>query len=1014
MFRTPTSGSGQSCLPALLCMPQLNVSGKPVTRLFTLLIVSILLASALTGQTPSIAVSAVSVTINPAATDSYTLQGNINGLSLAGASYVGLSVGNFGATIPLRSFTEQAGTNVFTYQDTTGLAPYWVSSLTIDLNAHTFKAQANKIVLAGLTNPFAVKLGTDQNAACTMVRVQQASPGSYQLTAVDPEGMTCEISNTPVALPDVLVAGTATSVTVDVTAVQITANDTPQNVQLFSADDNAQPTGAALCTLSLQPGGDYACTVSFNQSNPGMIPLLLQATVSGRQILAPGFALQVAATPTNDNAQQILNIETAMVQAWQNFVQYGDSAYARTQSLMVLRKLLAPPVALTGTPLGLSPDQESIYVRSSAGLPMVLPSTDVSDLLAGASNGQATNAVAANRRSISAPQAFVPADEAPPPPPGTPLLLGGIRDDELACNSPKRDIVQNNKVLVWSPGDLFFGIFNTYQDIVDVLKSSKCPAFSVNDTDYLGKNATVASLNQFANYGTIFIISHSGFDNQKGVLLTGEPAPNTPATLIALITTLTSGHPTELFSDLGIACTPEGCFKFVYATNENIHATSNTIIYASFCFSLQGGPLGFAAALAPSGSNSAYYGFIGNIKQDTTGTYGAPLFNALVNQYENTGDAYNDAIAGTGLAPVTLSSLSLGSNVPGGFFGIWNNLNLGYVGNPKLTITDQPPPTPGSQNLSAYLEGAASCGTNDAPYMNVNWVSRAKGGHLNWLTSLVSGKQDDFYDLASQTPPESTPGTLVSDFALAKWTPSALLPGNSDDIIADFYPDMSNPIAARACLTVHGTAGLFVQAQLAGIYDAANLQLQPAPQMLSSSKTPGLKITSAYKVPLQDACGCSSQGASAGVTFTPAGEGKWTVVVTVGAAGGASPGPYLGEASISLEAINPGQEGQAEVTVGVTINDNPVCVTASNGLTNCDFIDGQMMIGSQTTSLYDYTGPTTLTPVTLDTSTNPAFIYVGMNTSAEVPAAAVFSVTLNIQFVNQSSGTAAARPSPKL
>lgn len=88
-----------------------------------------------------------------------------------------------------------------------------------------------------------------------------------------------------------------------------------------------------------------------------------------------------------------------------------------------------------------------------------------------------------------------------------------------------------------------------------------------------------------------------------------------------------------------------------------------------------------------------------------------------------------------------------------------------------------------------------------------------------------------------------------------------------------------------------------------------------------------------------------------------------------------------------------------------------MCVTASNGITNCDFIDGKITIGSgQPISLYDYQGPTSLTPVTLDTSSNPAPIYVGMNTSAEVGAPDVFTVTLNIEFVNKgTSGTPAVR-----
>src|SRR5271170_4127889 len=110
----------------------LSPSRKAIAPLLAVLILSILLAPAAMAQPASLTVSSVSISINPAATDSYTLQGTINGLSLTGASSVGFSVGNFGATIPLSSFTQQAGTNVFTYEDTTGLAPNWVSSFTLN------------------------------------------------------------------------------------------------------------------------------------------------------------------------------------------------------------------------------------------------------------------------------------------------------------------------------------------------------------------------------------------------------------------------------------------------------------------------------------------------------------------------------------------------------------------------------------------------------------------------------------------------------------------------------------------------------------------------------------------------------------------------------------------------------------------------------------------------------------------------------------------------------------------
>ena len=211
---------------------------------------SFLLPSLSSAQSPTLAVNSAVININPAATDSYDIQGSVTGLTLNGASFVSLSVGNFSSTIPLSSFVQQPGTNVFTYQDPTGQAPGWVSSLTLNLDAQTFEAQAPAIVLAGLSNPFAVELGTDQGSGCTMVRVQQGTAGSYQLTPADPSGMTCEISALPTVQPDVFVAGTPANVTVAVNPLSLTANGVPQNIQLFLADDNGQPIGAPLCTLA--------------------------------------------------------------------------------------------------------------------------------------------------------------------------------------------------------------------------------------------------------------------------------------------------------------------------------------------------------------------------------------------------------------------------------------------------------------------------------------------------------------------------------------------------------------------------------------------------------------------------------------------------------------------------------------------------------------------------------------------------------------------------------------------
>jgi hypothetical protein len=75
-------------------MQSLSLWRRAIAHFLTPFALSILLAPAVSAQTASVAVGAVSISINPAATDSYTLQGIINGLSLAGASAVQLAVGN--------------------------------------------------------------------------------------------------------------------------------------------------------------------------------------------------------------------------------------------------------------------------------------------------------------------------------------------------------------------------------------------------------------------------------------------------------------------------------------------------------------------------------------------------------------------------------------------------------------------------------------------------------------------------------------------------------------------------------------------------------------------------------------------------------------------------------------------------------------------------------------------------------------------------------------------------------
>ena len=93
------------------------------------LLLTISLPLTVTAQTPTIQVSSTTVNINPSGTDSYNIQGSFTGLSLDGAQGILFSVGQFGMTIPLTAFVQQPGTNVYQYNDSTGMLPYWLRAL---------------------------------------------------------------------------------------------------------------------------------------------------------------------------------------------------------------------------------------------------------------------------------------------------------------------------------------------------------------------------------------------------------------------------------------------------------------------------------------------------------------------------------------------------------------------------------------------------------------------------------------------------------------------------------------------------------------------------------------------------------------------------------------------------------------------------------------------------------------------------------------------------------------------
>jgi hypothetical protein len=991
---------------------------KPRIRLLAVVVCLRFLAAA---QQPAMSVSSAGLNINPAATDGFNVSGSFSGITLAGAQALVFSVGQFGAAIPLNAFVQQPGTNVYQYNDATGLSPYWVSSLTIDLDSNLFTATASGIVLTGLTNPFPVQVGTDAASACGMVTVQGVSPGQYQLNPTSAGSQPCAIPAPPVADPPAVPVGATARITVTITASGLDA----QSAMLYLADDNAQPLGDPLCTFSDNGDGTLSCAASFNEANTGAIPLIVQATVAGQPVAAPGFSIQAVAPLTDADMQQLSYVHNIMLTAGdQAYSQYGDSVQARIQVLSALRQYMQPAPGLTGQPVVLSLDGSEIGVICDSGLPAIYvmgdpDDADLSGAAAPAVHRPRPAMIAAKRQRAVAPMGETanrarPAARAP-----------------QQCGDFQRDIVGGDEVLVWDPGSLFFGQGDAAPYIGSILQNSKCPDFQVKTIS--GAAATVASISQFLNYATIIMNTHGGVDpNNHFLIVSGEP----------------SGYNKDYWGDpgksipLGTSCfrllpllpeaNPPRCYVSIYPSYLGWQVASNSIVYGGFCNGFTGGAAGTFAPYGPYSApkilnspwpgifapipTNAYIGYNSVISAGENFMTGRSVFNSLVNSYANTFEAVDDS----GDPKLDLSQ---------------NGRNLAYVGNPRLLPTNMTPPVAGALELGAFLDGAASCGLKGDNYMNVKWTNPAAAGHLTSIGNTVNGSQDNFTNLATcneaisgcnpQSLATGPPPILPSDLALAAYKPDPSLAGNFDNIIADFYPDPANPEAARACAQIAGD-GLFVADQMAAVWDA-NIPSQIPPL---TEIVPAQKVTQTYTVPLHDPGGYVSMGATANVTVTPVGQGAWTVKVTAGAANPnypKAPG-YQGRAVIDLLAINPGAPGKAMVKVDGQVSNADVCqpVTLPASppvtVTACTSADGVVVVtdsqghtvesgslhlgdknalGSSFSVAADSSCSGFAQPTAQCRSPQPVGIGVSLTESiANAPKPATFSVTLNIQFMN--------------
>lgn len=725
------------------------------------------LPAALSAQQTSLTLTEVWLRIDPQGSDAYSLKGSFNGLNLDQPQKVTLKLGAFQSAIPMDQFADLGG-GVLKYEDTSGTAPFWISSLQIDRNAGTFEATAAGIALAGLPNPFSVRLEAGDTSACAVTRVQRQQDGSYTPAPGERLSSPCLVDTPPVMIP--VLAGTRTDLAVSVRILPSPGLQT-QSILLYRVDSDARTVGNPLCRLTSQSGNDYGCTLTVNENSAQTIPLMIQATDGVATMLSPGFRLQISRPGVDADVEQFTAVEEAFGRLRPAFDELGDSAPARIRTLLALRAQFGGADAgLTTQPVALSPDSLSIQVRLDCGFIVSMVLNRLAD--AGSAPPPAS-AFASSPASAGSPASRPPASPSS-------LFETGLFDvagqrirtqlmpnEPPACGEPKRDVVPNSKVMIWSLLRLWFNDTRTgtFREIFD---QSKCPKFTVETVEDFA--ATPASVPNWSGFGTLIIETHGGVTNDgRGFFLTAVADKG-----------LALSDPANYSSGCVDYYPPpsrqkrHGCFLAIPTGSRFLPRLNRAMIFGGFCFSNSMFP-----AFVPSNSGNAYFGYTPSTNTGTSTGDIRRNFDMMVRFYAASGDNSGDGVA---------------------YASVSGNRKLAYTGNPELTSPSKGNSTTysvdpgGTIDLEAKLEGTEQC----EGVMPMKWKSTAAAGRL--VSASDSSKRDDY---------------THTDFK-ANYTGNASPVTPLDTITVDFRPNAASsedaePIAARACTSVGvGRRGLTV------------------------------------------------------------------------------------------------------------------------------------------------------------------------------------------------------------
>lgn len=418
----------------------------------------------------ALAITRAIVRVNPTRTDSVRLTGRLDGFALDQLTSLRLVLDGVGFTVPIGELVAKGSRRRYRSK-----AP-GLRSLVLTKSG-AFTASWRGIVLATIDDTIAVDAQGDMTRACTIVRLSERGgrkprkagrPPRPRRWVATSQGVpvSCAVSAPRFAPANVIVSAPG-----QVRAeASVSGPAATGAVELWPADTDGRPTGAAICNLrddgsdgdTVAGDGRFACTFTVDTSVAARLEFAVTARVDENTVASEASPLRIVPPP---DAAQLAEIERVLGLAQRSWndakATAGDSLAARWTTMRALR--LDPAVES----VTLADEDGSIAIRFTAGPRGILNLT---------------------------PREAVPAGAVPEP--LAPRRRAG--DDATA-----RTIVGNHKVLIWDPG-----YFPHHEGVVlrDLFAASTCPRFDVTLVER--QDTTLASLQHLTDYGTVALVTH--------------------------------------------------------------------------------------------------------------------------------------------------------------------------------------------------------------------------------------------------------------------------------------------------------------------------------------------------------------------------------------------------------------------------------------------------------------------------------------------------------------------------